>query len=165
MAVQTPQELAYETALVDAKAAHDARLEQYKAVEAIHLVSFKATLDFGALASKGMLLLNGASAIALLAFLGSGRATDWHTGKLAIALGTFATGAFLAVLGMGVTYLGQCFFTLATRRRREHSVAGYSLQGLAMVIWVVSAAMFFVGLWRGATVFSPELQWRAVLGF
>jgi hypothetical protein len=164
MAIQNQQELNYEMALVDHKANRDGALEQYKTTEAIHLTSFKSTLDFGTHATRGMLVLNGASAIALLAFLGSSRATDWHIGMLALALGTFAAGAFFSVLGMALTYLGQSFFTLATRRRRDHSPTGYCFQGVAIVVWLAAAGFFILGLLRSARVFSADFGLSAVLG-
>jgi hypothetical protein len=173
MAIQNPQELQFEQLLEDHKYrnallieqfkdAGQRNLEQYKTTEAIHLVSFKASLDFGAYASRGMLLLPGGAAIALLAFLGSGRATDWQATMLAPCLATFAVAAFFAVGNMGFTYLAQSVFTYATRKRWEHSPTGYTLQGVAVVLWLIAAWLFVEGLWRTARVFSPEFTLSSV---
>ena len=164
MAIQNQQDLDYEKALVDYKANRDVALEQYKATETIHPTSFKATLDYGAYATRGMLILHGGSAIALLAFMGSAKATEWQIGALAVALGTFAIGAFLAIGSMGFTYLGQIFFTLATRRRRDHSPSGYYFQVIAIMVWLASAVLFIMGLLRSARVFSPEFTVWKIFG-
>lgn len=164
MAIQNLQELQFEMQLLDHKNQRDGSLEQYKATEAIHLVSFQATLDAGTQATRGMLLLNGASAVALLAFMGTAKATEWQIGMLAQALGTFGGGAFLAVGAMALAYLGQSFFTLQTRQRKVHSYTGYSFQGIAILVWLASAGLFFLGLLRSARVFSADFSLGAVFG-
>jgi ABC-type transport system involved in cytochrome bd biosynthesis fused ATPase/permease subunit len=175
MPIHSPQELQFEQQLEDykhglasqreaAQGNHEAQLEQYKTREAIHLVSFKATLEFGTYASRAMLLLPGAAAIALLAYLGSNNATKEQATLLAPCLATFAVAAFFAVLGMGFTYLAQVFFTYATRQRRNHSPTGYTFQVVAIVAWLLAAGLFVFGLWRTARVFSGDFNLWSVLG-
>lgn len=80
-----------------------------------------------------MLLLAGASAIALLAFLGTPKGPDFQS-AIAPCLATFAIAAFLAVANMGFTYLSQCFFTYATRQRRNYSLTLAGLLGPQAIV-------------------------------
>jgi hypothetical protein len=167
MAIQNQQELDFEKQLVHYKATIDSGLEAWKATEATHLTSFKATLDFGQSATKASFLLNGAGALALLAFMGSNRAPEHQhlLPVLAAALATFAAGAMAAVLCMGCAYVAQALFTMAARKgyRSRWFWAGTFFQGLGLAVGIVSVWVFFAGLQRSAGAFAPGFSIWSVL--
>lgn len=77
-------------------------------------LSWRATIDFAHSAIKGALLLNGAAAIALMAFLGSAAAKEREVyGWAACSLLLFAIGTFFAVISGGVAYFAQKRYTEA----------------------------------------------------
>jgi hypothetical protein len=86
------QELARAIALEKFKFDRSKELEDHKAIEARHQISFKATLDFGTMACRSALLINGAGAIALMTFIGH---QDKMIAALSRALACFAVGARL----------------------------------------------------------------------
>jgi hypothetical protein len=68
--MNSDQEPARAIALEKFKFDRSKELEDHKAIEARHQISFKATLDFGTMACRSVLLINGAGAIALMTFIG-----------------------------------------------------------------------------------------------
>jgi hypothetical protein len=160
MAIQNQQELEFERQLAHYKATVDSNLEAWKATEATQRTSFKAALDFGQNASKGTFLLNGAGALALLAFMGSNGATEPLRRALAAALATFASGAMAAVLCMGFAYVAQGLFTMGTRRgfRSWWFIAGTFFQVSAVAVGITSVCLFFAGLQRSAAAFEPSFS-------
>jgi hypothetical protein len=150
--MNSDQELARAIALEKFKFDRSRELEDYKAIEARHQISFKATLDFGTMACRSALLINGAGAIALMTFIG-------HQGEmiapLSRALACFALGSGLAVLAMAATYLAQAFFTPNGVNGSPLQRTGYVFQGLAILSFIGSAVLFFRGLIVARTSFNP----------
>lgn len=166
MAIQTQQELDFEKQLADHEARNASSLEQYKASCASQQISFKGVLDYAASAIRGALLLNGAGAIALMTFMGSGRSTEWHATTLAPALATFAVGAIGAVLSAAASYFSQSFFLWAEASKRKRLLAtGLVFQAVGVACFGASIGYFSFGLWRAAKAFNADFSLSSVLGF
>jgi hypothetical protein len=75
---------------------HEARCNTYRD-------SNKATMEFSKMALRGAFVLNGAAAIAII----YSKSLQMYT-----ALTFFATGALLAAISSGLTYVVQCLITL-----------------------------------------------------
>jgi hypothetical protein len=74
---------------------------------------------------------------------------------LSRALACFAVGSGLAVLAMAATYLAQVFFTPNRVNGSPLQRTGYVFQGLAILSFIGSAALFFRGLIVAGTSFNP----------
>jgi hypothetical protein len=143
--------------LEEYKAARADKLEEYKgklssqlahhqASEGRYLTSLKATLEFGSGVCKSALFLNGASAIALLSFVGSQRnsAGLFIHGYLLVSLACFAAGAVFAAITQGLSYVSQAFYTRDFEQRRASPIG--KMHYAALLTAVVSVLAFLCGL-------------------
>ena len=110
----------------------------------------RAMFDFANIALRGVVLANGAAAIAILAFIGhilsvhdpSVRATGLELSK---PLMLFAIGVGLGVVAAAFSYLTQVLYVeIETERRRF--IWGNVARGLAVLTAVSGISIFFVGI-------------------
>lgn len=125
-------------------------------------------MTFAGMTIKGVLVLNGGAALALLAFLPQSlQLNGVQTWALAIALPVFGMGAFFGVLCPGIATLTQWKFTDSVRASLANDQSAY--EELAAngdkwrtraeyIAWAGSIA-FVMGLILGAIGF-----WRVVAG-
>lgn len=99
-----------------------ARLEQYRSQLARweaevkysldwKLESFRSTMAFAQAAIKSGMLVNGAAAVALLAYLGNIKAQGAATSPFVVALGLFSGGVVAAALTCACSYFAQLLYT------------------------------------------------------
>lgn len=93
----------------------EGELARYKALASTSSEMFKGLINFATLTLRGLILINGAAAIALLAFLGH----VWSTGGTNVAIAAqglvtpiwlFAMGTGLGLLASGLAYISQTIF-------------------------------------------------------
>jgi hypothetical protein len=130
----------------------EGQLEKYRAEVQGNLEMFKAVLETGQSALKALSVINGAAAIAILAFLGNVLAHPSKEGLAAVpsmsrAMVWFATGVGLAGVGFAARYLSQASFAgdlwsnAATAGK-----GGIWLRVLAIAGGLFSLVLFFVGI-------------------
>lgn len=107
--------------MTDTKNYDEIKAVEIQRLQAFYIESVKATLDSGTHAIRGTFIINGGSAIALLALLGS------ISGKQGVSsvnilpvfsypLTLFAGGACIAVIASCIKYLGQAAYTKETQQ-------------------------------------------------
>lgn len=111
------------------------------------IASFNATIEFSRAAIRGCFVLNGAAAVAVLAYIGNfcqkaGVTNTCVVGGLATmsnALLMFSVGAFLASLCFGSSYIAQDRFT--------HNKGGAVMwTRISIGVFVSSMVAFLIGL-------------------
>jgi hypothetical protein len=99
------------------------------------LESFRTTMAFAQGAIKSGMLVNGAAAVALLAYLGNIKAQGDATSPFVAALGFFSSGVVAAALTFACSYLSQLFYTPgdkdATAKRWHYSALSLLLLSFA----------------------------------
>jgi len=118
------------------------------------LEMFRSVIVAGQNAIKAAFLLNGAAAVAMLAFVG--HLAQFKPDKVALfgaCILPFAFGVLVITISSGCTYLSQWFYATPGPRLRK---VGFSLNIACMVLTVVSYALFTLGLFT---------TYRAFLGF
>jgi len=115
-----------------------ARLEHYKTVNAA-----------GDMALKSSLLINGAAAVALLAFLGNlckeGKLAAQSTGTIPYALLFFVGGVLLAAVAAGVKYLAMRHaFPCEKEQFTKRNNWSIFLVGTAYVAFLVGGILAFL---------------------
>lgn len=99
------------------------------------LESFRTTMAFAQGAIKSGMLVNGAAAVALLAYLGNIKAQGDATSPFVIAIGFFSGGVVAAALTFACSYVSQLFYTPGdneTTAKRWH----YSALSLLLLSFV-----------------------------
>ena len=95
------------------KIQHDFSLAQYGWQKDSSLEMFRSVITTGQSALKASMLLNGGAAVALLAFIGhaaESTVTKIMVSALALPLFIFVTGALVAAVATGGTYLSQSLY-------------------------------------------------------
>ena len=128
------------------------RLEQYRATNAADLEEYKANQQlwraavyFGRDALRSLLLINGAAAIALLAFAGR-LYGDEDPARVAVArdiasaLMMFGWGVSAATAAAAGSYLSQVLYVELTR-----PWPGHVLRGMAVLLGAAALGLFIVG--------------------
>jgi hypothetical protein len=142
---------------------HEGKMEEWRRQVRVGEISWKATLDFGTLAIKSLIIANGGAVLALLTFLGSLLANKGPTMPEAAALiGTsmraFVVGVGAAVATAGVAYLSQAFFTKGIDwQAGKDSRVGIGFQILAILLALLSLVAFSYGAWLAASALSRAL--------
>jgi hypothetical protein len=99
------------------------------------LESFRTTMAFAQGAIKSGMLVNGAAAVALLAYLGNIKAQGNATSPFVAALGFFSGGVVAAALTFACSYVSQLFYTPgdndASARRWHYSALSLLLFSFA----------------------------------
>jgi|TARA_R110000796_G_scaffold172147_1_gene289140 hypothetical protein len=112
-----------------------------------HLEAYRAVISTGANAIKSALITNGASAIALLAFLPRIPSTEFDINIifLTYALQSFLVGVSLAALGSGFAY-----FTNRSYLEFKKLFWGHSLNVVSVILIFTSYISFVVGIYYSA---------------
>jgi hypothetical protein len=101
-----------------------------------------ATFEFAKLAVSSLIILNGAAATALLAFIGSRGVIG---GSSRSALLAFALGAGFGGVSSALAYFGQRLDWNSASGRRSYSRAVPYFIGSAITLVIFGYAMFFTG--------------------
>ncbi len=122
------------------------------------LAMFEAVTAFAVLALKGVILVNGGAAVALLAFLGH----IWGSGDaarqvaVAVAAGGslhwFIGGTFAGVTAAGVSYLAQVLFSEVS------PWSGHTGRVIAVILGAVGLACFAMGAQEAVEAFTIKLK-------
>lgn len=115
------------------------------------LKMFDSVVTFAGIALKGIVLLNGAAAIALLALFkdlvgASSLAAGVSTDRLAAGLEDFALGAFFGVVASALAYLTQRAYSDLPNRLW----VGHALNVLTVVVAGAGLVLFVFGLYAAA---------------
>lgn len=125
------------------KAYLQTQVEVEKYTHSANLEMFKSVIQTGQSAIKANMLLNGGAAVALLAFIG--KLADVNPACIplfALPLTVFVSGAFLATMVSGLTYLTQVIFSEDGKWRDR---IGNTLQGLSILSGLSSLILFGYG--------------------
>lgn len=129
------------------------KLEKYKsellANNNSELEMFKATISAGTNALKVPLLINGASSIAILTFIG--KLSDNHIDKISLfasSLFAFSLGVFFICISSGLVYFVQTFFQFNKIK------TGIVFNILVITFVFLSYISFFYGCYNCYNIFS-----------
>ena len=75
-----------------------------------HKISYATAMDFAKETIKGCILINGAAAAGLVAFLPRSKEAGLNLQSLANAGLVFGVGTLFAVIAFGVSYIAQVYF-------------------------------------------------------
>ena len=119
-------------------------------------VLFKAVTEFAAIAIRGIVLINGGAAIAILAFLGQALGRDKPLPDGVVAAGMeslmwFVAGAGAGVLTAAFAYLAQAIF--AEVGAETGNKTGGSFRILAIVSATTGLGLFAYGAWSAREAF------------
>ena len=134
------------------RASLQADIESHKAMNQAHLEMFRSVITTGQTAIRSSLILNGGSAVALLAFIGH-LATD-KTDKVTLfapCLFIFGLGALAIVITSGFTYLSQWLGSSTVARVRTASVV---INYIAIGLGIASYFAFLYGLFETFNAFT-----------
>jgi hypothetical protein len=102
--------------------------------------AFKATIQYGLNASRGVFLINGGAVLALLTFVGNAHVVTFNMPWMLAALGTFILGLILALACTGAAYWSQGKFS----RQTEDADARW-WQKISVAFGILSALAFLAG--------------------
>ena len=117
--------------------------------------SFKAVLAHGQATLKGAMLINGAAAVALLAFIGNiwtKEVTKLVATSIAGSIGHFSYGVLFAVLGMAGSYFSQYFY------HSDHLKTGIFFHIATVIVVIVSFILFGCGIYNIHTAFLDHFK-------
>lgn len=100
----------------------DTRIERMRLGHTEQLELFRAAISAGQSAMKAGFLVNGAAAVALLAFIGNATSSGvakGFVGPLALPLLLYVLGAFLGVVSQGFVYLAQVGYKEGDKERGD----------------------------------------------
>lgn len=139
----SPEDKDEEFQIEKLKAYLQTQVEVEKYTHSANLEMFKSVIQTGQSAIKANMLLNGGAAVALLAFIG--KLADVNPTCIplfALPLTVFVSGAFLATMVSGLTYLTQVIFSEDGKWRDR---IGNTLQGLSILSGLGSLILFGYG--------------------
>lgn len=114
---------------------------------------FESVISTAQSANRAMFTMNGAAAVAILAFLGHlAQIRSPMLAEFAWPLTLFTGGVALAGLVSGLSYLIQSFFSTAGSRRFGEAL-GRTFNVLAIVVWLAALGAFLWGLWATRLLF------------
>jgi hypothetical protein len=133
----------FESKLAAFRAENERNIAQYQAQQADALEMFRSVIQTGQSALKGVILINGGAAVAMLAFIGN-LATRNSPNPMPLAPFTlpmlyFAFGVLAGALAGGGTYLTQLFYSQARDR------TGVTLHVVTIVLTIAAYALFAAG--------------------
>lgn len=140
---------------------HQAEIQRHQADMQGIVAAHSAAITFAGAAIRGLLLINGGAAIAILAFIGhlaSSNANDQvGIDRLTPALLLFGYGAFAGALTAGASYLAQTFLN-EIEFGSPFYFLGEACRVLAVVFAVAGYATFIYGLHNAAVAFPNLLR-------
>jgi hypothetical protein len=127
-----------------------AELDRYRAeVEGRYRPLFEATIRFAEMYVRSLLVLNGGAALGLLTFVSSAAARG-GSGNYKPALLAFGSGAALAVLTAGFSYVAQFCYSNSSGDDWKIKI-GYGVHIAAACWGTFALAAFGVGIWQAAS--------------
>ena len=125
------------------KAQHDSNLAEYRSKIEVALENQRTTVQSGHYALRTAILMNGAAAVALLAFLGSawsaaGTAPQ-NLANFPVAMLVFVVGVLAAAIATGTNYVA------AYSAARESALIFYVVNSISIVLVIVSYIAFIIG--------------------
>ena len=127
------------------------------------LESWRTATEFGAVALKSAILLNGASAVALIAFI----ANQWPKNDAILfvpSLRHFLIGTFAPVIATGVAYLGSFIENRALWRWVDRKPGGEYFDQTQVLIQIFAVGLVvyaYFRFWLGVEVAIEILELRA----
>lgn len=138
-------------------------MELIRAIDDKYVPAFTAlhrsVIDYSLAAIRATLLLNGGGAVALLSFMAA--KIDTPPSALLLSLGHFVSGALLAAITAGTSYVAQTLFVFEIdclwkheRERtnqtlyiqsRKHKWTGHGFQVLSCALFITALAAFVRG--------------------
>jgi hypothetical protein len=134
------------------RAQFEVELEQYKAQHEFHREMFKAVLEAGLSALRMLSVINGAAAIAVLAFLGNvlGKGDAPHAlsvSGMGAAMVIFSVGVGLVGLGIAMRYFSQATYARDFWPAEDDATRwGNYFKYAAIACAIMSLLAFFVGV-------------------
>jgi hypothetical protein len=130
-------------------------LEHYRAEVEARKPLVEGLLRFAELTVRSLLILNGGSAMALLAFAGNAmaRGTDGYVKSLAPAVLAFGVGATLSVATAAFSYLAQLFLIEPESERLRWWLGG-GMRVVAVLCGLGALIIFVYGIWILSKAFS-----------
>lgn len=130
------------------------------------VTSLEAVFKFAELAIRGIILINGGAALALLAFFGHAVSATTNNAsempikldvavKLMPSMGWFLTGTSAGVITAMLAYFSQGFFTGYNEKGNQR---GTIIQIIAIFVAFVGIAAFCYGGWTAVSTFTDSLE-------
>jgi hypothetical protein len=138
---------------------HRNELEQHRIQRDSINASVNAAVTFAGAAIKGLLIINGGAAVAIIAFLGhlsdNPAAGPAKIAALAPALIAFGWGALLGAMVAALAYLSQLFFSqhVATEARCS-LILGEVFRWTAVAVAAAGYVVFAIGLYTAVAAFQ-----------
>ena len=137
------------------RAQHERDLAQFHAQQVCDLEMFRSVIGYGREALGRALLINGAAAAALLAFIGNiwtKTITPPSVTAITASILWFSFGVLVAALATGSSYCTQYFYSHSSPRR------GRFFQVLCVLLVLSSYAVFLVGAIESYSAFAQHLS-------
>lgn len=135
------------------KMQNQANLAQYNAENAIGRELFKAVTTAGQTALKTVILINGGSAVALLAFIGNiwNKSTDVAiVERLLNSMGLFIIGVLAGGVAAGLTYLAQRHY------QNQNEKHGNCINNIIIICVVIAYIVFLIGAAAALLAFHDQ---------
>jgi len=133
----------------------EGQMAHYDAQVQSHLEGFRSTMQLGQAALKSSVLINGAAAIAMLAFIGH----IWNSGQFSSiqsqisgSLIWFLFGVFVSAVATGTGYVTQVFYF----EFQDHKIA-LRWRIISVVLIVFSYIFFLLGGYNAQKAFNTTL--------
>ena len=141
----------WEVRLEQWRAERQGQIEHYRATVSSELELFRSVINYGSITMKGLFLINGGAAAALLAFVGHLATSNPPRNDLAAALAgsmsLFLWGLAIAVLTSFLSYIAQSYYA------HQKDMWGAAFQGITLAVGIVSGGMFMWGALDALAVF------------
>lgn len=134
-------------------AQNETNLAGYRAKVDSDLAMFRSVIEAGQGALKWAIYINGAAAVALLAFLGKIWGEPQKPGLVHYfpdALLFFLSGVLFGSIAAGLTYLTQAFFS------KDYKKTGIVFQCISIILVAYTYAAFTIGGWKAYLAFSAS---------
>jgi hypothetical protein len=139
------------------RAQQAASMEHWRAQFEVTKLGFQAINTFAAISIRSLLILNGASSISILTFVGNQTKDNPNFAVTAWlpAFEVFGWGTFLAVLCSVLAYLSQVTIHEPDTERVKRYVGG-SIRWLAVLAGALSLLAFIFGMYRAMAALAPS---------
>jgi hypothetical protein len=129
----------------------EGQVEAYRAEVSSQLELLKAAIEAGQSALKSISVINGAAALAMLAFIGNVLSHPTDIGLAAMMIMSrsmtyFATGVGLSAIGLAARYFSQASYAGDFSNQSRATKWGNTWRVIAIVAGVAGLAAFFIGV-------------------